>query len=108
MADDAVGLLQAEAARSIFTHCTTDVVGELATRSELFRTRWAAHNVKAQCTAPSAFTSTSSGELTLNYNVFDITATPGLSLVGYTAEPESPSAQTLGIMDSWSAAEELS
>ena len=107
MADDAVGLLQAEAARSPHALALTDVVGELATRSEPFRTRWAAHNVKAHRNGTKRFHLDQFGELTLNYNVFDITATPGLSLVGYTAEPQSPSAQTLRIMDSWSAAEEL-
>ena len=59
------------------------------------RTRWAAHNVKAHRNGTKRFHLDQFGELTLNYNVFDITATPGLSLVGYTAEPQSPSAQTL-------------
>lgn len=43
------------------------------------------------------------GDLTLTYNVFEVTAAAGLSLVGYTAEPNSPSAQALSIMASWSA-----
>ncbi len=107
MADDAVGLLQAEAARSPHAPAITGVVGELATRSEPFRTRWAAHNVVAHRNGAKRFHLDQFGELTLTYNVFDITATPGLSLVGYTAEPQSPSAQTLQIMASWSAAEQL-
>jgi hypothetical protein len=44
-ADEAVGLLQAEAVRVPESTAITQVVGELATRSTEFRTRWAAHNV---------------------------------------------------------------
>ena len=86
---------------------TTGAVGELATRSEPFRTRWAAHNVVAHRNGTKRFHLDQFGELTLTYNVFDITATPGLAMVGYTAEPQSPSAHSLQIMASWSAAEEL-
>ena len=105
MADDAVGLLQAEAARSPHSRASTAVVGEVATRSEQFRTRWAAHNVVAHRNGTKRFHLDQFGELTLSYNVLDITAAPGLALVGYTAEPQSPSAQTLQIMASWLAAE---
>ena len=73
----------------------------------MFRSRWAAHNVVVHRNGTKRFHLDEFGELTLTYNVFDITATPGLSLVGYTAEPQSPSAQTLQIMASWSAAHQI-
>jgi hypothetical protein len=41
--------------------------------------------------------------LTLTYNVFGVTAVPGLSLIGYTAEPNSPSAHAISILASWTA-----
>ena len=100
-ADEAVGLLQAEAARSPHSPAITQIVGELATRSEEFRARWAAHNVTAHRNGTKAFRHPEFGELTLTYNVFTITAVPGLSLVGYTAEPNSPSAHALQILASW-------
>ncbi|QLL10046.1 helix-turn-helix transcriptional regulator [Mycobacterium vicinigordonae] len=102
-ADEAVALLQAEAARSPHSPAITKLVGELATRSEDFRSRWAAHNVTAHRNGTKVFRHTEFGELTLTYNVLAVTAAPGLSVVGYVAEPNSPSAQALQIMSSWDA-----
>lgn len=102
-ADEAVALLQAEAARDPHSAAITQIVGELATQSIEFRTRWAAHNVTAHRHGVKKFGHPEFGDLTLTYNVFEVTATPGLSLVGYTAEPNSPSAQALSLMASWSA-----
>lgn len=101
-ADEAVGLLQAEAARDPHSAAITQIVGELATQSVEFRTRWAAHNVTTHRHGVKRFGHPEFGDLTLTYNVFEVAAAPGLSLVGYTAEPNSPSAQALSIMSSWS------
>ncbi|ORV97486.1 helix-turn-helix domain-containing protein [Mycobacterium kyorinense] len=103
MADDVVALLRAEAARSPHSPAVTGLVGELATRSEQFRTRWAAHNVKAHRHGVKRFRHSDVGELSLTYNVFDITAAGGLSLIGYTAEPHSRSEQALRLLASWTA-----
>lgn len=104
-ADEVVALLQAEAARSPHSPAITGIVGELATRSEDFRGRWAAHNVTAHRHGVKLFRHPEFGELTLTYNVFAVTAAPGLSLIGYTAEPNSPSEQALKILASWSLEE---
>lgn len=101
-ADEAVGLLQAEAVRVPESAAITQVVGELATRSTEFRTRWAAHNVTAHRHGTKRFSHPEFGALALTYNVFELTASPGLYLVGYTAEPNTASAQALSIMASWS------
>ncbi|RDH75835.1 XRE family transcriptional regulator [Mycolicibacterium moriokaense] len=101
-ADEAVGLLQTEAVRAPESPAITQVVGELATRSTEFRTRWAAHNVTAHRHGTKRFSHPEFGELSLTYNVFEITAEPGLYLVGYTAEPNSSSTQAISIMASWS------
>jgi MmyB-like transcription regulator ligand binding domain len=74
-------------------------------RSEEFRTRWAAHNVTAHRHGTKQFRHPDFGELTLTYNVLAVAAVPGLCVVGYTAEPNSRSAQALQILSSWSAAE---
>jgi DNA-binding XRE family transcriptional regulator len=105
-ADEAVGLLQAEAARSPHSPAVTQVVGELATRSEEFRARWAAHNVTAHRHGTKQFRHAEIGEVTLTYNVLTVSAAPGLSLVGYTADPNSRSAQAIQILASWIATEE--
>ena len=45
-----VALLRAEAGRSPNDRILTDLVGELATRSDLFRTMWAPHDVRVHRT----------------------------------------------------------
>ena len=100
-ADEAVALLQVEAARDPHSPATTQIVGELATQSAQFRTRWAAHNVAAHRHGTKRFCHPDFGDLTLTYNVFEVAAAPGLSLVGYTAEPNSPSAHAMSILASW-------
>jgi hypothetical protein len=46
IADDTVELLRTQAGRDPYDKALTDLIGELATRSEDFRTRWAAHDVR--------------------------------------------------------------
>ena len=46
IASDAVAILRAEAGRDPHDKRLSDLIGELSTRSEDFRVRWAAHNVK--------------------------------------------------------------
>jgi hypothetical protein len=101
-ADDAVSLLRAEAARSPDSPAVTRLVGELATRSDQFRTRWAAHNVKAHRHGVKRFRHSEVGEVSLTYNVFDV-GVGGLSLIGYTAEPHSRSDEALRLLASWTA-----
>jgi transcriptional regulator with XRE-family HTH domain len=102
-ADDVVALLRTEAARSHDSPVVTQLVGELAARSEQFRGSWAAHNVKAHRHGVKRFRHPDVGELSLTYNVFDITGGGGLSLIGYTAEPHSRSDEALRLLASWTA-----
>jgi len=96
-ADDAVSLLRAEAARAPDSPAVTRLVGELATRSEQFRTRWAAHNVKSHRHGVKRFRQSEVGELSLTFNVFDI-GLGGLTLIGYTAQPHSRSDEALRLL----------
>lgn len=91
-------LLQAEAARAPHSPGVTKVVGELATRCESFRMRLAAHNVTAHKHGTKQFGNARFGELTLTYHVLAITAVPGLSLIGHTAEPNSSAAQAIQML----------
>ena len=47
------------------------------------------------------------GELDISYDVFEMPGEPGLSIASYTAEEGTPSADKLGMLASWAAAEEL-
>jgi len=99
-ADDAVSLLRGEAARSPDAPAVARLVGELTARSGQFRTRWAAHNVKAHRHGVKRFRHAEVGELVLSYNALDI-GVGGLSLFGYTAEPHSRSDEALRLLASW-------
>ena len=45
-ADDIVAVLRSTAGKNLYDKDLTDLIGELSTRSEEFRTRWARHDVK--------------------------------------------------------------
>jgi transcriptional regulator with XRE-family HTH domain len=100
-----VAILRTEAGRDPHDRGLTDLIGELCTRSEDFRTRWAAHDVRLHRTGVKCFHHPVVGDLTLNFEAMDLTADSGLTLTAYTAEPGSPSAERLQLLASWEATE---
>jgi hypothetical protein len=46
------------------------------------------------------------GDLTLDYDALEIPADPGLTIIAYTAQPDSPSQQALSLLASWTSAHE--
>lgn len=103
LADDIVALLRAEAGRNPYDKALTDLIGELSTRSEPFRTRWADHNVRFHRSGVKRFHHPVVGDLTLTYEVLELTADTGLVLNAYSAEPGTPDADALNLLASWSA-----
>ena len=91
------------AGRDPYDRDLSDLVGELSTRSEAFRTRWAAHNVRFHHTGIKTFHHPVVGELTLTYERLDLAADSGLAIFTYTAEPGSKSAEALDLLASWTA-----
>ena len=65
VATDAVAILRSEAGRDPYDRDLSDLVGELSTRSETFRTRWAAHNVRFHDTGFKRFHHPVVGDLEL-------------------------------------------
>jgi transcriptional regulator with XRE-family HTH domain len=102
-ADVAVAILRTEAGRNPHDKDLHDLVGELSTRSEEFRTRWGAHNVRHHGTGTKRFHHSAVGELTLAFEGLEMAAEPGLTLTIYTAEPGSPSEEGLRLLASWAA-----
>jgi transcriptional regulator with XRE-family HTH domain len=102
-ADITVAILRTEAGRNPHDKELHDLVGELSTRSDAFRTRWGAHNVRHHGTGTKRFHHHAVGDLTLAYEGLEMTAEPGLTLTIYTAEPGSPSEEGLRLLASWAA-----
>ena len=104
-AEMCVAIMRAEAGRDPHDKALQDLVGELSTRSDTFRTLWAAHNVRTHGTGTKRFHHPVVGELTLAYEELAVTADPGTILMIYTAEPGSPSAERLRLLASYAASE---
>jgi hypothetical protein len=104
LAGDTVALLRAEAGRDPYDRALTDLVGELSTRSDVFRTWWAAHNVRLHRSGVKHLHHPVVGDLTLGYESLELVMDPGLRLNAYTVEPGSASQDALNLLASWTAA----
>lgn len=104
-ADITVAIMRTEAGRDPHNRQLTDLVGELATRSEEFRTRWARHNVRLHYTGSKTFRHPAVGELNLTYEAVDLPTDDlrGLNLTIYTAQPGSTSEDQIKLLASWTA-----
>ncbi len=102
-ADDTVGILRAQAGRTPYDKTLSDLVGELSTRSEEFRVRWASHDVRLHRTGSKQVNHPVVGRLDLMYDTVKLLADPGLTLLVYTAEPGSTTHDALSVLASWAA-----
>lgn len=98
-----VAIMRAEAGRDPHDTALQDLVGELSTRSDVFRGLWATHDVRTHGAGIKRFQHPVVGEMTLAYEELAVTAEPGNVLMMYTAEPGSPSAERLRLLASWGA-----
>jgi len=103
VATDAVAVLRSEAGRDPYDRGLSDLIGELSTRSETFRMRWAAHNVRYHDTGVKRFHHPVVGDLELTYETMALAADEGLMLFVYTAEVGTRSEEALGLLASWAA-----
>ncbi len=106
VADDTVAMLRTEAGRDPFDKELTDLVGELSTRSDEFRVRWAAHDVRLHRTGLKHIQHPVVGDVHLAYEVMELSADPGLALVVYSAAEGSPDDDALRLLASWAATHE--
>lgn len=99
---DSVAALRLEAGSNPHDRGLTDLVGELSTRSEEFRVWWASHNVKFHNTSTKTLRHPVVGEFEVTGESLVLPGDPGLTIVTYTVEPASRSAQALDFLASWS------
>jgi transcriptional regulator with XRE-family HTH domain len=106
-ARDMVAVLRAAAGRDPYDKHLSDLVGELSTRSALFGTLWAAHDVQHHRTGRKDLHHPVAGDLDLTYEAFELPAERGLTMLVYTAEPDTPTAQALDFLASWAATQHI-
>ncbi|MGH2429037.1 MAG: helix-turn-helix domain-containing protein [Candidatus Limnocylindria bacterium] len=102
-AHDTVAVLRSEAGRNPYDRALSDLIGELSTRSEEFRVRWATHDVRFHRTGTKQIRHPLVGELTLAFEALELPADAGLSLLTYSAEPGSASERALDELAGWNS-----
>jgi transcriptional regulator with XRE-family HTH domain len=103
VAKDMVAVLHEAVGRDPLDRDLSDLIGELSTRSEPFRTLWAAHNIRRHDTGVKGIRHPVVGEVTFTYNSMELLADPSLTMFIYTVEPGSSSEQALYLLASWAA-----
>jgi transcriptional regulator with XRE-family HTH domain len=103
LASELVASLRSQAGRNPHDRALQDLIGELSTRSDQFRVRWAAHDVRFHRTGSKRLLHPVVGELELSYETLTIDADDGLRMALYTAEAGSASQQALDLLASWTA-----
>jgi transcriptional regulator with XRE-family HTH domain len=86
-ADDLVATLRSYAGQNPLDKKLTDLIGELVTRSDVFRHRWAAHHVRHHRAGIKRIHHPAVGDLEFSYQAMDLPATPEWFMFAYTADP---------------------
>jgi len=105
-ADDIAAMLRSEAGRNPYDRKLVELIGELSTRSENFRARWAAHNVRFHRTGHKKLHHPVVGDLDLSFEAMELPSRPGLTMLVYTAPKDSPTADSLTLLAGWAATTE--
>jgi transcriptional regulator with XRE-family HTH domain len=105
-ADDIAAMLRSEAGSNPYDKQLIELIGELSTQSNEFRTRWAAHNVRFHRTGHKRIHHPVVGILDLDFEAMEFPAHPGLTLLAYTAAAGTPTADGLKMLASWAATAE--
>jgi transcriptional regulator with XRE-family HTH domain len=103
MARNQVALLRTEIGRDPSHPDLIQLVGELSTHSERFRSLWANHDVRQYREGPKRFHHPVVGDLEFIGESLDVSNTPGLVVLAYTVEPGSKTAEAMSLMGSWTA-----
>lgn len=105
-AQQTVALLRTEAGRAPYDRALSDLVGELSTRCDAFRTLWASHDVRVHQTGKKNVHHPVVGDLDLTYEGLTLTSERGLLLIAYGAAPGSASSDALRMLASWAATDQ--
>lgn len=96
-----VAQLRTEAGRDPHNRGLHELVGELSTRNDHFRHLWGEHDVWRHESGVKRFNHHVVGDLELHFNGLDLVGHPGVQLTVLTAEPGTPSHDSLQMLGAW-------
>lgn len=103
MASFAVGALRVEAAKRPYDRELSNLIGELSTRSDTFRVMWGSHDVHVFRQSTKRLNHPLVGDLELDQETMSLPDESGLSVVVYSAPPDTAAEDGLKLLASWSA-----
>ena len=106
--ENVVALLHTATARDPYDQELIAIVGTLSTQSPEFRAMWASHEVFRYRTGIKLLTHPDVGDLQFGYESFELSADPGLTMLVFTVEPSSRTAEAVRLLASWHAPTEPS
>ncbi len=104
-ADSTVASMRVAAGRNPHDKALTDIIGELVTRSDTFRLRWARHDVRFHHAGPKRIVHPVVGDLEFVYEGLDVPGAPDWTMYVYTCAENSPTAQRMRLLGSLTAAD---
>jgi transcriptional regulator with XRE-family HTH domain len=107
-ADEIVATLRSYAGQRPHDRGLTDLIGELVTRSDEFRMRWAKYNVRFHRLGIKRIHHPLVGDLELDYEAMELPANPDWLLFGHTAVPGGPTEERLKLLGSLAVTAEAS
>ncbi len=102
-ADGVVASLRSHAGRNPHDKSLTDLIGELVTRSDDFRYRWAKHDVRFHRAGTKRIHHPAVGDLEFSFEALELPDSPGLTMFAYTTEPGSASEERVRLLGSLAA-----
>src|SRR5699024_6451245 len=106
-ADEIVATLRTYAGQNPLDKRLTDLIGELVTRSDAFRYRWAKHDVRHHREGLKRIHHPVVGDLELDYQAMDLPANPDWFMFAFTAEPGSVTEERLKLLGSVAIPDDL-
>ncbi|MBM7368398.1 helix-turn-helix transcriptional regulator [Gordonia hydrophobica] len=97
-----VSVLRAAAGRDPLDEKLSDMIGELAARSDDFAARWGKYNVHRHSQGRKTFHHPGVGTLDLIYTDLALPGDPTVSITTYTSAPDSSTADALSLLGAWS------
>jgi transcriptional regulator with XRE-family HTH domain len=102
-ADSLVASLRTRAGQHPHDKDLTDLIGELVTRSDDFRRRWSAHNVRVHRSGAKRIHHPDVGDLEFTFEGMELPDNPGWMLYAYLSPAGSPTSERVKLLGSLAA-----